>query len=146
MSRVSEGLPGALVVKNLPAREVREVGGIPGPGGRPGGGLALHSSILVWRILWTEALAGTTHRAAQGWTRLEQLCAQLVSHTERRICPWASFAFAIEQKVRQSLLQGASLPASAAVQAALGSPLASQAPQGHPVMTSCPGAVAGSGC
>ena len=26
------------MVKNLPAREVREVGGIPGPGGRPGGG------------------------------------------------------------------------------------------------------------
>ena len=45
-----------LVVKNLPAKEgeVIDVGSIPGSGRFPGGGMAIHSSILVWRTPWTE--------------------------------------------------------------------------------------------
>ena len=31
---------------------------IPGLGRPPGGGMATHSSILPWRIPWTEELAG----------------------------------------------------------------------------------------
>ena len=31
-----------------------DLGSIPGPGGSPGEGNATHSSILAWRILWTE--------------------------------------------------------------------------------------------
>ena len=46
----------ALVVKNLPANAggIRVVGSIPGSGRSPGGGMATHSSILAWRIPWTE--------------------------------------------------------------------------------------------
>ena len=46
----------ALVVKNPPANagDVRDVGSLSGSGKSPGGGNPTHSSILVWRIPWTE--------------------------------------------------------------------------------------------
>ena len=46
----------ALVVKNLLANtgDVRDAGSIPESGRSPGGGMATHSSILAWRIPWTE--------------------------------------------------------------------------------------------
>ena len=47
------GFPGGSVVKNLPTN-AGEVGLTPGLGRSPGGGMATHSSILAWRILWTE--------------------------------------------------------------------------------------------
>ena len=42
----------ALVIKNTPAnaRDVRNLGSLPGSGRSPGGGLAIHSSILAWKI------------------------------------------------------------------------------------------------
>ena len=45
-----------LVLKNLPANagDVRDIGSIPGSGRSPGGGIATDSSILAWRIPWTE--------------------------------------------------------------------------------------------
>ena len=49
------GFPGGLVVKNLPAMQetlVRSLGG-EDPLEK---GMATHSSILAWRILWTEEL------------------------------------------------------------------------------------------
>ena len=44
------------MVKNLPASagSIRDTGSIPGLGRSPGGGMATHSSILSWRIPWTE--------------------------------------------------------------------------------------------
>ena len=46
----------ALVLKNLPANsgDVRHAGSIPGLGTSPGKEMATHSSILVWKIPWTE--------------------------------------------------------------------------------------------
>jgi len=46
----------ALVVKNLStnARDIRDVSSISGSGRPPEGGTATHSSILAWRIPWTE--------------------------------------------------------------------------------------------
>ena len=46
----------APVLKNLPvdAGIVRNVGSIPGLGRSPEEGTATHSSILAWRIPWTE--------------------------------------------------------------------------------------------
>ena len=46
----------AIVVENLPDNEgdIRDAGSIPGSGRSPGGGMATHSSILAWRIPWTE--------------------------------------------------------------------------------------------
>ena len=50
----------ALVVKNLPAvQEQRDMESIPGSERSPGGkGMATHSSILAWRIPWTEKPGG----------------------------------------------------------------------------------------
>ena len=45
----------ALVVKNLPAN-ARDVGSIPGLGRSTG--VVTHSSILAWRIPWTEKPGG----------------------------------------------------------------------------------------
>ena len=51
----------ALAVKNLPAKagDVRDTGSIPGWGRSPGGGHGNHSSILAWRIPWTEETSGS---------------------------------------------------------------------------------------
>ena len=46
------GFPGSSVVKNPPAN-AGDVGLIPGLGRSPKGG-ATHSSILAWKIPWTE--------------------------------------------------------------------------------------------
>ena len=49
-----------LVVKNLSASagDLRDAGLIPGSGRSPGEGMATPSSILAWRIPWTEDAAG----------------------------------------------------------------------------------------
>ena len=46
----------ALVVKNLAAnvRDIRDAGLIPGSGRSLEEGMATHSSILAWRLTWTE--------------------------------------------------------------------------------------------
>ena len=48
------------MVKNLPANagDVRDVGSIPGSEDPLEEGMATHSSILVWRIPWTEEPGG----------------------------------------------------------------------------------------
>ena len=50
----------ALVVKNLFANagDLRDLGSIPGSGRSPGGERGTHSSILAWRIPWTEEPGG----------------------------------------------------------------------------------------
>ena len=50
------GFPGGAVIKNPPsnAEDTGDSGSIPGLGRFPGEGSATHSSILAWRILWTE--------------------------------------------------------------------------------------------
>ena len=51
----------ALVVENPPANAemLRDMGSIPGLGRSLEKGMAAHSSILAWRIPWTEKLAGS---------------------------------------------------------------------------------------
>ena len=51
---------GGPVVKNLPAKELEagDTSSIPGLGRPPGGEMATHSSILPWRIPWTEEPGG----------------------------------------------------------------------------------------
>ena len=46
---------GTRSMKNPPAnaRDVRDMDSIPGWGRSPGGGVAAHSSVVAWRILWT---------------------------------------------------------------------------------------------
>ena len=64
------------MVKNLPANagDIRDAGSITGLGRSPGGeGMATHSSILAWRIPWTEEPGRLQSMESQGQTRLKQL-------------------------------------------------------------------------
>ena len=56
----------ALVVKNLPASagDIRDAGLMPGSGRYPEKGLATYSSILTWRIPWTEEPGGLQFRGS----------------------------------------------------------------------------------
>ena len=50
---------------------IRDKGSIPKSGRAPGEGMATHSSILDWRIPWTEDLGqATVHGVTKSWTRL----------------------------------------------------------------------------
>ena len=57
----------ALVVKNLPsnARDLRDSGLIPGWEDLLEKGMATHSSILAWRIPWTEEPGGLQSMGSQ---------------------------------------------------------------------------------
>ena len=61
----------AQVVRNLPANagHARDAGSIPGSRRSTGEGIALHSSILAWKIPWTEE---------PGW--LQSMRSQRVGH------------------------------------------------------------------
>ena len=50
------GFPSGTVIKNPPASagDARDAGSIPGSGRSLGGGNATYSSILAWKIPWTE--------------------------------------------------------------------------------------------
>ena len=63
--------PGGAVLKNLPtnAGDARDLGSIPGLGRSPGEEMATHSSILAWKIPWTED---------SGW--LQSMRSQRVGH------------------------------------------------------------------
>ena len=83
--RVLPELPGdvgasqvALVVKNPPANagDIRDMGSIPQLGRSQEEGMVTHSSILVWRIPWTEETGRLqsmrSHRVAHDWSNLAQ--------------------------------------------------------------------------
>ena len=63
----TEGFPGGSVVKNPPANagDAEDVGSIPGKGRSPREGMATHSSILAWKIPWTEELGGLQSMGSQ---------------------------------------------------------------------------------
>ena len=51
------GFPGGSDGKE-PVCNAGDLGSIPGSGRSPGEGMATHSSILAWRIPWTEEFGG----------------------------------------------------------------------------------------
>ena len=57
---VNKGFPGGAVVKNPPANaeDTGDTAFIPGSGRSPGVGNATSSSILAWKIPWTEKPGG----------------------------------------------------------------------------------------
>ena len=61
------GFPGDTVVKNPPANagHARDAGSIPGLENPLEEGMATHSSILAWRIPWTEEPGGLESRGSQ---------------------------------------------------------------------------------
>ena len=60
--------PSVTVVKNLPG-DAGDVGSVPGSGRPPGEGDDSHSSILAWKVPWTEERG-----------RLQSLGSQRVGH------------------------------------------------------------------
>ena len=56
LSKITGACPGGAVVKNLPANagDTRDPGSIPGSEDPLEEEMATHSSILAWRIPWTE--------------------------------------------------------------------------------------------
>ena len=79
------GFPSGSVVKNPPANagDVRDVGSIPGSENPLKEGMATHSSILAWRIPWTEELGGLQsmglQRAGHDWGDLARTQCKCVS-------------------------------------------------------------------
>ena len=63
----------ALLAKNLPANagDVGDSGSIPGLGRPLEEGMATHSSILAWRIPWTEESGGLQSIGSQSGTQLK---------------------------------------------------------------------------
>ena len=63
--------PGGTVVKNPPANtgDGRDTDSITGLGRSPVGGYGIHSSILAWRIPWTEEPGGLLLVWSQSWTQ-----------------------------------------------------------------------------
>ena len=59
-AEVSWRFPGGAVVKKLPANtgDAGDTGSIPGSGRSPEEEMGTHSSILAWRIPWTEEPGG----------------------------------------------------------------------------------------
>ena len=54
------GFPGGPVIKNLPANvgDLRNASSIPELGRSPEENMKIHSSILAWRVPWTEKADG----------------------------------------------------------------------------------------
>ena len=76
----------ALVVNNPPAnaRDIRDMGSIPGSRSSFEEGMATYSSMLAWRIPWTRAWRATVHRVTKSWTRLKQLIMHVYIPTLRQ--------------------------------------------------------------
>ena len=85
----------ALVVKNQPvkARDIRDAGSILGSGRSPEEGMATHSSVLTWRIPWTEEPSGLqsmgSHRVRHDWSDTTAASGKRVvevTSRESRVC------------------------------------------------------------
>ena len=61
---MGSGFPGGTVVKNLPVN-AGDLGSIPGQDDLLVKGTATHSSILAWRIPWTEEPGGLQSMGSQ---------------------------------------------------------------------------------
>ena len=72
-----------LAVKNLPANagDIGNVSSIPGLRRSLEKVMATHSSILAWRITWTEELSRTVHRFTKSHTRQKRLSMRILSQT-----------------------------------------------------------------
>ena len=71
----NQGFPGGSLVKNLPAnaRDVIDVGSVVGWEDPLEEGMAARSSVLAWRIPWTEEPGGLQSVGSQSQTRLKRL-------------------------------------------------------------------------
>ena len=74
-SRISNGFPRGSAIKNPPAKQGPHESWFPSLGWEDAleEGTAMHSSVLAWRIPWTEEPDGLQSREFQSQTRLKQL-------------------------------------------------------------------------
>ena len=74
-----------LVVKNPPANagDIGDVGLIPGLGRSPGGRHG-NTSILAWRMPWTEEPGGLQPMGPQSWIQLKRLSTQTYNKYSRK--------------------------------------------------------------
>ena len=77
---IPKGIPGGSAIKNPPAmQEMKEIHvqtlGWDDPLKE---GTATHSSILAWRIPWTEEPGGVQLKRSQSWTRVKRLSMRTV--------------------------------------------------------------------
>ena len=77
----------ALVVKNRSASagDARDMGSIPELGRSPGGGWGTQSSILAWRIPWTEVRGGLQSMGSQK-VRQDWVTIHTHKHTQGKVC------------------------------------------------------------
>ena len=80
----------ALVVKNPPARagDVRDAGSIAGSGASLDEGMATHSSILAWRIPWTEEPGGLQPVGSQSQLQLSDRARTYYIYTPHFLFPF----------------------------------------------------------
>ena len=101
------GFPGGPSGKEpaCPCRDMRDAGLIPGSGRSRGGGHAIHSSTLAWRILMDRgAWQATALRVAQSRTWLKRLN----THTHTHTCPWLVLGWTEEEGPASRSPQGSS--------------------------------------
>ena len=82
------GFPGGTSGKELACQYRRCETWVPSPGWEDPleEEMATHSSILAWRIPWTEESGGLVHEVAKSQTRLKQLSACVCVCTRLRAC------------------------------------------------------------
>ena len=79
------GFPGGSDSKET-ACNAGDIGSIPGSERSPGEGVALHSSILAWRIPWTEESGELQSMGLQRVGYIEQLILKCLSGTDQPLC------------------------------------------------------------
>ena len=77
--RVNLGFPGGSGGKRI------NMGSIPGLGRSPGEGKVTHSSLLAWRIPWTEEPGGLQSMESQSQTRLSEFAFAIVSYIDELV-------------------------------------------------------------
>ena len=91
------GCPSGSAVKNLPAMQEIPVGSL-GQEDPLDKGMATHSSILAWRIPWTEEPDELQSMGSQSWTRLKRL--GILAH--RRGCVREAWSYHQGEKVYET--------------------------------------------
>ena len=82
------GSPGGSVVKSLPANagDAGDMGLIPGSERSPEEGIATHSGICAWKILWTEQPCGYSPWGHKVWDMMEYTALSLIIDIQRAQC------------------------------------------------------------
>ena len=106
------GFPGSSSGKEpaCQCRRYKNMGSIPGSGRCPGGGCAIHSSILAWRIPWTEKPGGLqsiwSHRVGHDWSDLACTHALVHARMNQYFLSQMTLKLEINYKIRNRWLSG----------------------------------------